>query len=163
MKLILIFISPILLFLSGCGPRTLSYKDPETVSYEIVEKTEVTDSKEVEEAIKVIKKNLKSAENEDMEAYRSTIIKSAHGDTTEELEKFFEDYDLEHTVLGVTVLEQEEDTMLLQVTQQSIATDVAEGAEEYKDHIAVANHTLLKEDGQWKIAETTMTDNYFIE
>lgn len=164
MKWILLVIAPIMLFVSGCGgPKKISYRDPENVSYEVYEKTKITNNQDLEEAIEVIEKNIEAAEKEDIPTYLSTIIKSGHGDTAKELEEFFKSYDLEHTILGITVLDQEEEKMLIEVTQQSVTVFTAEDADEYKDHVAVANHTLVKEDGQWKIAETAMVENYFIE
>lgn len=164
MKWMLLIMAPIMLFVSGCGgPKKISYRDPESVSYKVHEKTEIKNQQDLKEAIEVIEKNLEAAEKEDIPAYLSTIIKAGHEDTSKELEDFFESYDLEHTILGITVLDQKEDKMLLEVTQQSVATFTAEDADEYKNHVAVANHTLVKEDGQWKIAETAMVENYFIE
>lgn len=164
MKWILLVLSPILLILSGCtGRKTMPYRDPSTVSYEVEEKAKVTDSNEIKEAVEVIEKNIEAAEAEDIDAYLSTIIKSGHADTAQELEEFFKSYDLEHTILAITVLDQEDEKMLIEVTQQSIATFTAEDVPEYKNHVAVANHTLVKEDDEWKIAETAMIENYFIE
>lgn len=164
MRRILLVMAPIMLVLSSCGGRkTIPYRDPATVSYEVQEKNKVTNVDDLEEAIQVVEKNIQAAEEEDIEAYLSTIIKSGHEDTAKELEEFFKSYDLEHTILAISVMDQEEDKMLLEVTQQSVATFVAEDAQEYKDHVAVANHTLVKEDGQWKVAETAMVETYFIE
>lgn len=153
----------LILFLSACGPKKMTYRDPDEISYEVTEKTDIKDQKAVEEAVKVVQKNIQAAQEEDIDAYLSTIVKKGHKETKKEFKDFFEDYDLEHTIMGITVLEEDKETMLLEVTQQSVATHTAENVDEYKDHIAVANHVLVKEEGKWKISETTMVDNYFIE
>lgn len=151
-----------LLFLIGCTPSR-SYQNPTEVSYEIEGLAEVTDQKAAEEAIQVIEKNIQYAKEEDMEGYLSTILSSAHENTRTELEDFFEEYDIEHTILSIEVIDQKADQMLVRVEQQSVAVHIKEGAEEYRDHVAEANHTLVLEEGEWKIAETTMTDTHFIE
>lgn len=164
MKYFLIALGSTLLFLTGCSPsKTAEYINPEDVSYEVQEETEITDREAVQEAVQVIEDNLAYAEEEDMDGYLSTIVSSAHENTRSELEAFFELYDLEHTVLGITVLEQDEESMLIEVFQQTVAVDQAEEADDYRDHLGVANHTLILEDGEWKISETVMTDNFFIE
>lgn len=153
-----------LFILSGCTQtKTTQYQEPDSVSYKVEEKTEITDQRSVDEAVSVIEKNLAFAQEEDMEGYKTTIVESAHQNTTDELESFFADYDIEHTVLGMAVLEQEENRILLEVNQQSVALNVAEGAEDYRDHVAVANHTLVIENGEWKITDTTMTETFFID
>lgn len=164
MTYFLVALGSALLFLTGCSPsQTAEYINPEEVSYEVQIETEVTDREAIEEAVQVIENNIAYAEAEDMDGYLSTIVSSAHENTRTELEAFFELYDLEHTILSITVLEQEEDTMLIEVFQQTVAVDQAEEADDYRDHLGVANHTLVLEDGEWKISETVMTDNFFIE
>lgn len=152
------------LLLTGCTQRkTTEYQDPESVSYEIRYDTEVIDEEAVLEAVEVVEDNLRYSQDEDIEGYKSTIVEEARENTEKELESFFNDYDLEHTVLSVKVLEQEEASMLLEVAQQSVVIQAEDGAEEYRDHVAIANHTLIPEDGSWKIADTTMTETLFIE
>lgn len=147
----------------ACGPRKISYQDPEAVSYELIEDVEVEDQEAVDEAVAVVEKNIEAVEEQDMEKYLSTIVESGQQETKNELEEFFELYQLEHTALGITLLEEDDQSMLLEVMQQSIAESTAEGAEEYKDHIAVANYVLEKENEEWKISSTSIVENYFIE
>lgn len=152
----------IYLMLVGCTSSRV-YQDPSTVFYEIEGQAEITNSKEAEDAVQVIERNLQYAQDEDMEGYLSTIVSKAHENTQSELEIFFELYDIEHTILSIEVMDQQSDQMLIRVEQQSVAVDVRPEAEQYRDHISEANHTLIIEDGQWKIAETTMTNTDFIE
>lgn len=154
----------IILFVAGCSAtNTREYIEPSSVSYEVEEETDILDSEAIAAGIKLIQKNLEYAQNEDIEQYLTTIVESAHENTKIELNEFFDFYDMEHTILGITVLEQELEEMLIQVEQQSVAIVSVEEAEPYRDHVSLANHTLVKENEEWKIAETTMTETYFIE
>src|SRR5699024_6325003 len=101
-----------------------SYQDPNTVEYSIEGDYEI--DQDIKEAVKVIEKNLKYAENKDMNGYLSTIVPDAREETEKELASFFEEYDLEHTILSVEVLEKESDIMLLRVEQQTIVLDSAD-------------------------------------
>lgn len=148
------------LFLMGCQ-TVPQYQDPSAVSYEIEGK--FSDEQTVEEAVKVIEDNLRYASEEDMEGYVSTIIEVAREDTAAELATVFETYDLEHTLLSVEVLSQDEERLLIRTHQQTVMVNSIEGAENYRNHIAETNYTMLLENGEWKIEETAMTDTKFIE
>lgn len=158
-KKILLLIAP-LLFLSACQ-NMQSYQDPSTVEYSIEGDYEV--DQDIEDAVEVIEKNLEYAGKSDMEKYLSTIIPSARAETEKELAPFFEEYKLEHTILGVEVLEKESDIMLLRVEQQAVVLDSAEDAPSYRNHIAEANHTMVKEKNTWMIEETIMTDTFYLD
>lgn len=147
-------------FLVGCASIP-EYQNPEDVSYQV--QGEVNDETAAEEAVQVIEDNLKYASDEDMAGYVSTIISSAREETAAELTEVFETYDLEHTLLSVEVLDQEENRMLIRTEQQTVMVDAIEGAENYRNHIAEANYTMFLEDGEWKIEETAMTDTKFID
>jgi|SRR5690625_589496 len=158
-KLILSLLASIL-FLSACQ-SVPSYQDPDTVEYSIEGDYEI--DKDIEDAVRVIEENLEYAEKEDMEGYLSTIVPSARVETEKELSSFFEEYDLEHTILSVEVLEKESDVMLLRVEQQAVVLDSAEGAPTYRNHIAEANHTMVKVEDTWMIEETIMTDTFYLD
>lgn len=149
-----------LFFLTGCG-SVPTYQAPETVQYEI--EGELANQSEAEKAVQVIEDNLAYAEAEDLDGYLSTILQSAAEETRAELGPFFEQYDLEHTILKIEVLEQEEERMLIQTQQQTVMIDSVEGAENYRNHIAEVNYTMVVEEGEWKIEETAMTDTTFID
>lgn len=148
------------LFLAGCNSVPV-YQDPETVSYSI--EGEYNNAEDAQEAVQVIQNNLNFAQEENMEGYLSTLVSSAREETEEELAPFFETYDLEHTVLSIEILDQEEKRMLVKTEQQAVMVNSIDGAEQYRDHIAEANHTLIKEDEEWKIEETIMTDTLFLD
>ena len=147
-------------FLIGCASIP-EYQNPEDVSYQV--EGELTDEVAAETAVQVIEDNLRYASAEDMDGYVSTIISSAREETAAELATVFETYDLEHTLLSVEVLEQEDERMLIRTQQQTVMVASIKGAENYRNHIAEANYTMLLEDGEWKIEETAMTDTKFIE
>ena len=147
-------------FLIGCASIP-EYQNPEDVSYQV--EGELTDEVAAETAVQVIEDNLRYASAEDMDGYVSTIFSSAREETAAELATVFETYDLEHTLLSVEVLEQEDERMLIRTQQQTVMVASIEGAENYRNHIAEANYTMLLEDGEWKIEETAMTDTKFIE
>lgn len=147
-------------FLIGCA-STPKYQNPEEVSYQV--KGTVTDVLAAEAAVQVIEDNLRYASEENMSGYVSTIIAAAREETAAELATVFETYDLEHTLLSVEILDQEENRMLIRTQQQTIMVDAIEGAENYRNHIAEANYTMFLEHNEWKIEETAMTDTKFIE
>lgn len=152
------------LLLTGCGSAvSRSYIEPESHTYAIESDTEIIDQVALDEGVTVILDNLSYAENENIEGYLTTISSQGHENTRSELVAFFEDYDLEHTVLSVTLLDQEPELMLIEVEQQTVASFVAEDVEEYRDHVSIANHTLELEEGEWKITETLMTETFFID
>lgn len=157
-KILLIGLASV--FLTGCASIP-EYQKPEDVSYQV--EGEVKDTTAVEEAVQVIEDNLQYASKEDTDGYVSTIISSAREETASELAAVFETYDLEHTLLSVEILEQEETRMLIRTQQQTVMIDAVEGAENYRNHIAEANYTMFLEGNEWKIEETVMTDTKFIE
>lgn len=163
MKIIILMFSS-LFFLMGCNVlnEVPTYQDPDTVEYTIETENNTIDE-EARTAVQVIEDNLTYAQEENMEGYLSTIVSSAHEETEAELTPFFEEYDLNHTILSVEILEREEDIMLIRTEQQTVMVDSVEEAEPYRNHIAEANHTLVKENGEWKIEETIMTDTIFLE
>lgn len=152
-------LSILILFLTACNSIP-TYQNPAEVAYSI--EGEIENQSEVKAAVQVIEDNLDYATKEDMEGYLSTIVATGREETQKELAPVFESYDLEHTVLSVEVLEQEENRLLIRAEQQTVMLDAIQGAEPYRSHIAEANHELIKEDGNWKIKETIMTDTKFI-
>lgn len=122
----------------------------------------ISDEAEIVTAIDVIQTNLDAATTKDIETYVSTLIVSAQVETRNEMGKFFEDYSLEHTILEVKVVKQEPTKIMLKVSQQTLTQQGKKQKKKYRHHISEANHTLIKEDGQWKIAETAMSNTRFI-
>lgn len=118
----------------------------------------ITDKTAALAAFDTMEKNLAASNKEDIESYTSTIVPSAREETKKELATFFEDYDLENTLLTFEVKKQEEDHLLVETTQQT----VNKGKKEYKDHIATTSVTFVKEEDQWLIEQSVVTDTKFI-
>ncbi|MEN2768537.1 hypothetical protein [Ornithinibacillus xuwenensis] len=104
-------------------------------------------------AIDVIHENLKYAEEEDIDPYVDTIASAAREATRTQTTQIFELYDIDYEILNAEVVEEQPDSIVVEVQQQSIATFVAEGYQ-FNDNVSVARHTLINEDGEWKISAT---------
>lgn len=122
----------------------------------------IKNKKVIEDGIEVIETNLKAVNKKDMPTYLSTLVKSAQEDTKEEMSQFFKEFTVENELLEIKVLDETTDRLLLQAQQKTTAPSDKKQKEKYRNHISTANHTLVKEDGEWKIAETIMTDTQFI-
>lgn len=122
----------------------------------------ITDETEIAAAIDVIQQNLDAATTKDIDTYVSTLIETAQEESRTEIGQFFEDYSLEHTILEVKVVKQTPSEIMLKVSQQTVTQPGQKQKKNYRNHISEANHTLIKEQGQWKIAETAMSDTRFI-
>ncbi|WP_347297439.1 hypothetical protein [Dolosigranulum savutiense] len=150
--------------LMGCvSPENRDYTDPSTVTYEIEGTDEITDQTEVDQAIAVIKENLAAAQDRDIERYVATIVSEARADTRAELIPFFDTYELEHTILGIKIADQQPEQMLIKVLLQTVALNQSSTADHYRDHVSETHYTLVKEEQEWRIAESQVTENEFIK
>lgn len=121
-----------------------------------------SDEKEALEVKNVLQLNLKYAEDKDIEGYLTTISSSAHEDTEEAMSGFFNDFTVSHLLLEFEVIEQGQDELVAKAKQQTTGdTDLED--EEYRDHIADILHIFEKEDGNWKISESSVTNLVFID
>ena len=109
-------------------------------------------------ALKVLETNLQAATNEDIDLYISTLVPSAREATQKEMSAFFEEYDVEHTLLEFKVTKEDGTRIQVQARQKT----VNKGTNKYRNHITVANHTFVKMDGEWFLEETAMSDTHFI-
>ena len=109
-------------------------------------------------AFGTMQENLQAANKEDLDSYVATLISNSREETKEELVPFFKDYDLENTLLTFEIKKQETDHQLVEVTQKTVNT----GNKEYKSHIATTNVTFKKENNQWLIEESVVTNTKFI-
>ncbi|MGM0123941.1 hypothetical protein IGI37_001315 [Enterococcus sp. AZ194] len=119
----------------------------------------ISDKKAAESAFTVLKKNIQAVNDKDIDAYLSTIVPSSREETKKEMTPFFEKYSLKNELLSFEVKKQDNDHMLIEAQQKSQNL----GKEKYRSHIAVANHTFVKEGGEWLIQETVITDTKFIQ
>lgn len=109
-------------------------------------------------ALKVLETNLQAATDEDIDLYVSTLVPSAREATQKEMSAFFEEYDVEHTLLEFKVTKEDGTRIQVQARQKT----VNKGKNKYRNHITVANHTFVKMDGEWFLEETAMSDTQFI-
>lgn len=109
-------------------------------------------------ALKVLETNLQAATDEDIDLYISTLVPSAREATQKEMSAFFEEYDVEHTLLEFKVTKEDGTRIQVQARQKT----VNKGKNKYRNHITVANHTFVKMDGEWFLEETAMSDTQFI-
>ncbi len=109
-------------------------------------------------ALKVLETNLQAATDEDIDLYISTLVPSAREATQKEMSAFFEEYDVEHTLLEFKVTKEDGIRIQVQARQKTIN----KGTNKYRNHITIANHTFVKMDGEWFLEETAMSDTQFI-
>ena len=109
-------------------------------------------------ALKVLETNLQAATDEDIDLYVSALVPSARDATQKEMSAFFEEYDVEHTLLEFKVTKEDGTRIQVQARQKT----VNKGKNKYRNHITVANHTFVKMDGEWFLEETAMSDTQFI-
>ena len=158
----LLLASFFVVMLMGCrGPQTIDYQDPESVTYEL--QGDIVDEAEANEALSVIEKNLQAVTEGDLDTYLETVVTDGIEDTQDELEEAFSTLDLEMTILSAEVQEQEEERMLIRIYQQTVALNQEDEENPYRDHVAEANYTMVKEEDGWKIEQTVMTNNQFID
>ena len=152
-----------IVFLTGCANTSggLMYQqDPEKVNYEI--EGNISDDEAAKDAVEVIETNLYMSQEKDIDEYLNTIVSRAHEQTRKELIHFFENYDLEHTLLSIEIIDQSEDTIRLSTAQQTIVLDAKDGVDEYRNHIAEVSYTLIKENNLWKIEESITNNLIFL-
>ncbi|MFD1020213.1 hypothetical protein ACFQ2J_13580 [Thalassobacillus hwangdonensis] len=106
------------------------------------------------EVIAVVEENLKLAEEEDYEAYMNMNAEQA---VTEQLEAqtqaLFENYELDYELEEISVRSASEEQAVVEVVQKTMATDIAEGYQ-FQNNRVNAIHTLIKEDGEYKFAQS---------
>jgi hypothetical protein len=149
-----------LLFICGLFfyQQTASHST-ETTAAQLEVTGAVTDSTAAEDCLALLQQNLQAANQKDVEGYTATLVSSARESTAKEMRAFFAEYDLSHTLLSFEVVKQDADSMLVAAQQKTMN----HGKNDYRDHITQAHHTFVRENGQWKIKETVMTNTEFID
>jgi len=136
-------------------------EDEEQLKRDEDKKEEEQIKDEKEEIKRVIHRNIKAAEEEDMEAYMDTIHEDVPGyDRTRVLmERMFEQYDLEYEVeiLEVNIINEEEaEAKVEQVTRSP-------GNTTFNDNKLTGTHELLKQNGEWKLGELLDKDVEYLD
>lgn len=113
------------------------------------------------EVISLIEKNLEYFNNEDVDAYMNTISSESlvYEPTKEAIVQVFELYDLEVSVDKIKVLEIDDETAIVQVTQ---TTKKIEG-QEFKNNKTTVKYTLIKTEDGWKLDNTEMVNIEYID
>ena len=114
------------------------------------------------EVIGVLEKNLEALNNEDVDAYMSTISEEspAYDQTKELIGKIFEVYDLENKLVGkMKVIEIKEDTAKVEMT----TTSKKISGPEYKDNKSTYVNLLKKYDDGWKIINTDLIETKYLD
>lgn len=122
----------------------------------------VSHLEEATQARDLLETNLYYSEIEDMEGYLSTISSKGHEETREAMLEFFESYSVSHELIRFEVLEQQEDELVAKATQKT-TDNHGEGEDPYKSHTAEVLHVFKKENHEWKIYESSVTDVKFID
>lgn len=140
-------------------PKWIEYAQATTLEYHDYQISgKITNKKEVKDAFDVIQSNLAAVSTNDSVRYSDTLVKEARKESKKEIEAFFQKYSVQQTILEVKVKKQTKQEIVFIVQQKSVSQQKSN----YRNHIATAAHTLVKENQQWKIAETIMSDTKFI-
>ncbi|WP_156291272.1 hypothetical protein [Oceanobacillus salinisoli] len=173
--LYMVILSLLIVFVSGCEEREGSNAEHETLDRE---QNRMKDSRktvavgnpgaeeelsdEAQEAIQVVHDNIKFSEEEDLKGYVDTVSSEIKEEIQMLAADIFQNYDIENEILSTKVMEENEDTIVLQVEQKSVATYISEG-NEFEDNISIVQHVLNREVGEWKIASSGLVDRRLVE
>lgn len=111
----------------------------------------------------VLEKNLYYATQEDIDGYLSTISKKGHEETKQVMSEFFKEYDVEHTLEAFEIVEKNPDEIIAKAKQKTVSSQQSNNNDSYKNHVAEVLHIFIKENDEWKINESNITDINFIE
>lgn len=134
---------------------TMTYQD-------VIISGKIQDKKTVYAAVNLLQKNLKAASEKDLPNYLATLVTSARQETEPEIQAFFSEQTLEHRLISVQVKSISQTKVTITAQQETLNLEKSNSEKNYPDHQTEANHTLIIEDGQWKIAETIMSATYFL-
>lgn len=139
-------------------------KKSEKVVQEVAKENE-SNKKEKEgpnDAEKLVQANMEAAEKENFEVYMGTLSKAYQNEESQdEIRALFENFDIDYEVLESKVIKEETDEVTIEVKQKAVAKKVAEGLT-FQNHIAVAQHTLVKEDGKWVFGSTEVISTEYL-
>jgi len=110
-----------------------------------------------ESAIKaVIKDNAKAMEKEDLKGYMASIYADAslYDSTENMIAQVFEMYELDIKIKDIEVIEIDGDEARVRVVQRTRNKN----SQPFQDNVTTSVHTLIKDDGDWKIKYTEVED-----
>lgn len=130
-----------------------------TDTKEVTVTGKVTNETDAAACLEVLKENLTAANDKNIEAYLNTLTKDGRKDTKKEMLKFFETYDVKHTLLSFEVVKQEKNSMLIATQQQALN----QGKSDFRNHVSQVHLTFVKEKDHWFIQESYITDTKFLD
>ncbi len=116
---------------------------------------------EKDEIVAVIEKNIEATEEENIEAFSETMYQD-HPEfdiAVEETKQLFEQFDLEYELEIQNVSLVDEEIATVEFEQETRAIN----GRDFDDNVATGVHEVRKENGQWKIYETEITESRPIE
>lgn len=144
------------LFSTGCTSEASQVDNQNQIIGEYQNKERVKDARDV------LVKNLEFAEEEDIEGYLSTISSNAHDETRVAMEDFFENHSVTHSLIEFEVVEEKENEIIAKTQQETKGHSNLKDAD-YKNHVAEVLHIFRKEQDEWKISESSITNVTFID
>ncbi|WP_075981336.1 SH3 domain-containing protein [Bacillus massilinigeriensis] len=124
------------------------------------EKEIIVDEKEIE---KLITRNTKNSELENINAYMQDITKSQRNNpaVVAKLKGIFNHYDLKYEIMDIKFLSMTNKEVIIEVKTKINATYVEQGYE-YRNNINTALHSIIKEDGKFVIQQSGISDVEYI-
>ncbi|GAB2022162.1 hypothetical protein RyT2_12360 [Pseudolactococcus yaeyamensis] len=107
----------------------------------------------------LISSNLTAINDKKIDNYLTTLVPTARKASRKEITTFLETYNVKISLESFRVLKKDDTHCLIETKQKTVNL----GKNSYRNHIATANHTLTKLDGNWLIASTTMVDTDFLD
>lgn len=109
----------------------------------------------------ILHHNLIAVNEQDINGYLDTIVKSGHQDTEEMMVDFFKTHKIKQSLLKFEIEKQTNNEIIVRSKQKITGTSTLK--EDYRNHIAEILHVFVREDNSWKIKESSMTEIEFIE
>lgn len=164
-KWLLLTVAVLMFVIAGCGDseekdvdESASSKPEESTNSEPDESanSEADDinEEEAEAALDVLFKNIEYANAQDVDGYLKAIPEEDQEMTKDAVQQMFDEGKTEMEIVDYEVLSTDEEVVEIGVVQTTVAIDEIEGME---DNILEIIHTLVVEDGDWKIAGSEIT------
>lgn len=160
--IILVFM--ISIFVVGCSDKSDAEESKDTDKNKEKEAAEAEEAEsavpEDEELLSVLKENIKTMQDKDIDAYMETIHPDSPAyDSTEDLLDQMERYELDIDISDLSVEDKSEDEATVSFTQRSMKVD----GPDYQNNEIKGVHTLKPDDDVWKIYNTDATEQIALD
>lgn len=143
-------------FIVGCSEKSNAEESKDTDKNEVKEDAVPED----EELFTVLKENIKSMEEDDIDRYMETIHpESPAFDSTKDLMEQLSAYTLDIKISDLVVEEKSEEEAKVSFKQKSIKID----GPEYQNNEVIGVHTLKPDGGVWKVFNTEPTEQLALD